>query len=535
MRMGDWLLRNILSLSALFLGTVPGLLGGGQTWAETNSLPAVGTAQHVVVVVWDGMRPDFVTPQHTPTLCRLASEGVFFKRHHPVYISSTEVNGTALATGMYPNHSGVIANREYLPEINWLDSSATESVDTIRKSDWLTTGHYLQVLTLAETLQQAGHRTAVAGTKPVALLQDRLNQRSAPAAKDSVILYNGHSIPSAALAGVVRVNEKDFPAAATPNLERDTWTAKGLTRSLWKKGVPKFSLLWMSEPDASQHATMPGSDASLDALANNDRILDSVLQALEEKGVRNQTDVLLVSDHAFSSIQRGVDVAEALKRAHFKAARKFDDPEPGDVLVVGLGGSVLLYVIGHDEAITRRLVQFLQGTDFAGVIFSRLQLPGTFSLQQARLDSAKNQPDVVVALRWHPGENDFGAPGMLVADSGKKGTATHGSLSHYDMHNILVASGPDFRRGWLDELPSGNADVAPTVLWILGVKPAATLDGRILSEALVAGGPPTVEPKTFTIQTQAELGLWRWHQQLTFTTLGEQIYFDEGNGQCRLE
>ena len=33
---------------------------------------ARGKAEHVVVVVWDGMRPDFVSPQYTPTLYELA-------------------------------------------------------------------------------------------------------------------------------------------------------------------------------------------------------------------------------------------------------------------------------------------------------------------------------------------------------------------------------------------------------------------------------------------------------------------------------
>src|SRR6267378_1058297 len=33
-----------------------------------------GRAEHIVVVVWDGMRPDFITEQDTPTLNRLARE-----------------------------------------------------------------------------------------------------------------------------------------------------------------------------------------------------------------------------------------------------------------------------------------------------------------------------------------------------------------------------------------------------------------------------------------------------------------------------
>src|SRR5262249_24327958 len=77
---------------------------------------------HVVLIVWDGMRPDFVTSQYTPTLYELAQRGTFFMRNHAVYVTTTEVNGVALATGMHPDHSGVIANWQYCSEFSWLDA-----------------------------------------------------------------------------------------------------------------------------------------------------------------------------------------------------------------------------------------------------------------------------------------------------------------------------------------------------------------------------------------------------------------------------
>src|SRR5437868_14988445 len=61
--------------------------------------------RHVVIVVWDGMRPDFVSEQNTPTLWKLAREGVTFRNHHAVYPSATMVNGTAMVTGVYPGNS----------------------------------------------------------------------------------------------------------------------------------------------------------------------------------------------------------------------------------------------------------------------------------------------------------------------------------------------------------------------------------------------------------------------------------------------
>ena len=68
-----------------------------------------------------------------------------FKKHHPAYISSTEVNGTALATGVHPDRSGVIANTDYRPEFSWLSTFGTENLDAVRRGDLLSDGNYRRV------------------------------------------------------------------------------------------------------------------------------------------------------------------------------------------------------------------------------------------------------------------------------------------------------------------------------------------------------------------------------------------------------
>jgi arylsulfatase A-like enzyme len=132
-------------------------------------------------------------------------------------------------------------------------------------------------------------------------------------------------------------------------------------------------------------------------------------------------------------------------------------------------------------------------------------------------------------MRWSTNRNEFGAPGLLVGDTNKK--AAHASLSPFDMHNTLVAVGPDLRRRFSDELPTGNTDLAPTVLWILGIQPPQPMDGRILSEALMAidAAPPKSEQKT--VEASAEASSLHWHQYLKVSTVGNAIYFDEGNGE----
>src|SRR5712671_1844426 len=112
--------------------------------------------RHVVIVVWDGMRPDFVSEQNTPTLWKLAQSGVTFRNHHSVYPSATIVNGTAIATGVYPNHSGLLANHDYRPEIDAQKSVDVENVAVVRKADQLSGGKYIGVPTIAELIHNGG-------------------------------------------------------------------------------------------------------------------------------------------------------------------------------------------------------------------------------------------------------------------------------------------------------------------------------------------------------------------------------------------
>src|SRR5881397_3522832 len=103
--------------------------------------------RHVVVVVWDGMRPDFVTEENTPTLWKLAREGVTFRNHHAAYPSATMVNGTVMATGVYPGRSGIIANHVYRSDIDPHNTLDVELPLVVKKGDELSGGKYIAVPT----------------------------------------------------------------------------------------------------------------------------------------------------------------------------------------------------------------------------------------------------------------------------------------------------------------------------------------------------------------------------------------------------
>ena len=278
--------------------------------------------EHVVVVVWDGMRPDFAQSKYAPTLAALAHDGVFFKDNHSSYPTSTNVNGAVLATGDYPGHNGIISNQEYRPEIDPLRKFDTSDFAALDAVDGKINAKYLAAATVAEIVQKAGYRTAVAGSKPVAQLADRARKRRH---EKSVVIYRGRVLPRSAEASIVAAIGP-FPkrdGKPLPNINEDAWTTRALTEVLWKDGVPKFSLLWLSEPDLSQHQHAPGSPTALAAIRSDDRNLAKVLAALRAKNALATTDIFVVSDHGFSTVDLAVDVAQRLRAAGFDAVRSF--------------------------------------------------------------------------------------------------------------------------------------------------------------------------------------------------------------------
>jgi predicted AlkP superfamily pyrophosphatase or phosphodiesterase len=496
-------------------------------------LPALATAQsnqerHIVVVVWDGMRPDFVSEQNTPALWKLSQEGVTFRNHHSVYPSATNVNGTALVTGVYPNKNGILANHVYQPEIDLNHPIDVESSKVVTKGDELSRGRYISVPTIAELVQRAGGRTAIAAAKTVGLLLDRDPDHGGKA--NSVTLFAGASLPTKILPSISETLGP-FPSS---HLQRDSWTTKALTDFLWKDGLATLSILWLGEPDLTQHESAPGAPAALAAIKSADENLAAVLAALDQRNARGTTDVFVVSDHGFSTIERSIDLRKILNESGFVANTEFEsEPKPGEIMLAGNGGSVLFYVIGHDKMLMRRLVEFLQQSDFAGVIFTKEPREGTFDLARANMNvpQGKEVPDVVMAFRSNGSKNQFGIPGMIDADWERPaGKGTHVTLSRFDMHNMLIAAGPDFRRGQNDDLPSGNIDVAPTILGILGITAPQKMDGRILSEAMAISNAPAAKAERKTIEAAKDFPSGTWRQSLQISRVGPTVYVNEGDG-----
>jgi predicted AlkP superfamily pyrophosphatase or phosphodiesterase len=480
--------------------------------------------RHVVLVIWDGMRPDFATAKYAPTLDKLAHEGVRFSNHHSVYPTATDVNGAALATGCYPSRNGLCANLEFRPAINPHQPIDVSDPDSIARGDEVTGGKYLAAPTFPELLRKAGKSVALAGTKSVALLFDRYNQWTVlKMPRRAVTIFAGAPINSLQRDELTKLIGPFADDNKSAIAQRNDFATRALTEFLWRDGVPDFSLLWLSEPDYSQHNFAPGSPQAIAAVKVVDADLATVLSALEKKHARDSTDVLVVSDHGFSTIRRSVDLVALLNSAGFHAGTELSGaPNAGDIVVAGNGGTVLFYVQDHQQQTTQRLIDWLQRRDFAGVIFAHDKMEGTFPLEQIHI-ATPNAADVVMAFRAYGDNNQFGIRGLIDADWNRAaGEGTHATLGETDVHNTFIAAGPDFRGGVEHKLPTGNIDIAPTILALLGVKPPAEADGRILTGVT----RDSQKPVTKRLEASRALDHGSWKQALNAVSVGGITYFE---------
>jgi hypothetical protein len=56
-----------------------------------------------------------------------------------------------------------------------------------------------------------------------------------------------------------------------------------------------------------------------------------------------------------------------------------------------------------------------------------------------------------------------------------------------------------------------------------------------LTEALANHGGPPPKSEQMVIEASRELELFRWRQYLKYSTVGNSVYFDEGNGESTLK
>jgi arylsulfatase A-like enzyme len=440
--------------------------------------------RRVLIFGADGLRPDQIDPAVMPNLRKLADGGVRFADHHAAYPSHTRVNGSTFSTGRSPGQHGIVANTMLVPNArpdHIIDTGSYEHLDALGASD--PRGTQL-VESLSDILVRHGTRVAIAGTgssgsNVLWTFGDRgrlVNPNSAFGIADLYDLRDK----------LGEVPEKTIPAVAA-----NAYATSAVTDIYLGDESARVITLWLAEPDSSLHYTGIGSPETTASLVSVDHCLGRVLEAMESRGIRDQVDILFLSDHGHSTVR-----AHRTLREYLKDARK----DLGSGLPELATASDYIYAkpgdADPDAAALAPLVEWLHAQEWSDVVLGgsvdATKLPGVIPMSELwNGHTNSRQPLLGVSPVWTSETNDFGVPGVvasLTTQSALK--SSHGSLSPYDMHATFIANGPSFREGLTSTIPTGAVDVMPTMLSLLGIEVPDGLDGRVLGEGLLNGHEP---------------------------------------------
>ncbi len=540
---------------------------------------------NVVLFVADGLRAGMVNEQTAPTMAALLKRGVRFSNSHSIFPTFTTPNAAVMATGHLPGDTGDYSNTIYsgfpVPGAGNSLTPFLESDPVLGDVDEHFAGNYLNEETILRAAFEANLSTATIGKLGPSLIFDHTDRTGQQTIVVDDQTGRDGGIP---LSTEMRESLKEFavPAQAPTrgdngragdaktrgtliaDVAQQTWFADVATKAvlpMFKSRHKPFVLVfWSRDPDGTQHnqgdsllRLIPGINGptSLAAIKNADDALARLLTSLKEQELDTTTDVILVSDHGFSTISKetatsfaatqtyaevppallppgfvAIDLAHFLRMPLFDpdapgdgktkplAAGSFparangligDDPAHPDVVVAGNGGSDLIYLPTPDKLLAQRIVQMLSAQDYVSGLFvdSRLgSIPGTLPLAAIGLEGTAitPMPAIVVNFRsFATGCADPTTCGAEVADTGlQQGQGMHGGFGRADTRNIMGAAGPGFRLSYQDPTPASNADIGKTIASLLGlkIKDKGALVGRVLTEAMPNGAMVGFRPLT---------------------------------------
>lgn len=385
--------------------------------AQTAPKPIKDLKPTVILISIDGFRADYLAKYPAPTLRRLAARGVRAKWMTPSFPSLTFPNHYAIATGLYPDHHGIVANNIYAPEFNETFSmSKREEVGNGRW--WL--------------------------GEPIWVTAEKQGQRA------SAFFFPGSEAEIAGKRPTFwQVFDDDFP-----NFERVDKVLAWL--ELPRAERPTLITMYYSDVDHGGHDAGPDSVNVKAAIARVDQALHRLVEGLKARGIFRRVNLILVSDHGMARVDpRNVIVLDdyldlsLAKQIAWNGAMVQLFPQPGQTETI--------YATLKAKAPPQMAV------------YRKTELPARF-----HYGTSPRIGDIILlaAEGWSINSREKFRPPEPAADGSISDRGAHGFDNELaSMRALFVAHGPAFKRGKM-VAPFANVDVYNVMAKILKLKPA---------------------------------------------------------------
>lgn len=234
--------------------------------------------QVTVIISLDGFRWDYTQWYDTPFLDRMAEEGVEAALI-PSYPSKTFPNHYTLATGLYPDHHGIIGNK--------FINRATGKKFSLSNREVKHDAHYYGGEPIWLTAQRQGLRTAV-------------------------FYWPGSDV---AVQG--KYPDKYFNYDQEPRLtfgQRIDGILKQLRRPEAKR--PQLIMAYFEQPDHNGHVYGPQAKQTRIAVMEIDKLISNLYERIQKLPISDKVNFIVVSDHGMTLTmpEKHIDARQYLKK-----------------------------------------------------------------------------------------------------------------------------------------------------------------------------------------------------------------------------
>ncbi len=338
---------------------------------------------YVVLVSFDGFRHDYLSRYDTPSFDRVAKTGAWADALIPVYPSLTFPSHYSIATGLYPEHHGIVGNRFF---------------DPVRDEEY----HYRNTARVQDGTWYGG--------EPIWVTAETQGMVAA------AMLFVG---TEAAVAGVRPTFWTPYDTRGS-HRERVDQVVSWL--SLPPLARPHLITLYFSAVDGAGHDAGPASPAVEDAVRQVDGALGRLLDGIGMLPIGDQVSIVLVSDHGMGPVDSDLVID----------LREIADLRDTRVVVTGPGAN--LFVEGNQDrarAVRDDINDGLRG----GRAYLRGEVPEALGYRaDPRIGNVVvvAEPGAMIGMGGSPPP----PPGMHGWDP-----------RHPDMHGIFLATGPEIAPG----------------------------------------------------------------------------------------
>lgn len=381
--------------------------------------PASQKKPHVILISLDGFRWDYVERFRPPNLSKFISEGVKAESLIPCFPSKTFPNHYTIATGMYPDHHGLVDNSFWSPE--------KKGVYKIRDREKVQDGSWY-------------------GGTPLWVLAEQSDMTSAS------FFFVGSE---ADVKGVRPTYYFDYDGSI-PNEERVDQALEWLAMPSEKR--PQLITMYFSDMDDIGHRAGPNDDKRLkEKLMPLDSTLGKLFNGVKNTGL--PVNIILVSDHGMHEI-------------------KTENFIPGEIIendelyrTVHNGAIAHLYL--NENVSEKDALEYLEGKEKNWKVYRTNEAPG-FDITP----TSENWGDlqIIPDRGWYfKQQRTIG----FLKTKGVEVGGEHGLDPNIrELHGIFYANGPAFKNGLI--VPSvKNIHIYPLVCEILGLKIPKEVDGSL--------------------------------------------------------